>query len=157
MTIKQKLIAIGVVAVASLAVMAGISFYSESQVADASAENEVRAEQIRNVNAMRRATLEIMLAAMDSLVDKEEGTILPERRETVKQNVSFLRERVQQLIADALFESLPLYLELDRPADLLADADRLTAQFPNIGKTDEIALLKTEAEQLLEETTNEHE
>ena len=101
MTIKQKLIAIGVVAVASLVLMAGISFYSEQQVAGASAENEVRAEQIRNVNAMRRATLEIMLAAMDSLVDKEEGTILPERREVVQQNVAFLRERVQQLIEDA--------------------------------------------------------
>lgn len=74
-------------------------------------------------------------------------------------------EKYEQLIADALFESLPLYLELNRPADLLADADRLLSDFPNLGiydaggvKTDEIALLKTKAEEMqMEETTDEHE
>ena len=55
------------------------------------------------------------------------------------------------LIADALFESLPLYLELNRPADLLADADRLTAEFPRFGKTTEIERLKTKAEEALAE------
>jgi outer membrane protein assembly factor BamD (BamD/ComL family) len=69
-------------------------------------------------------------------------------------------EKYPDLIAAALFESLPLYLELNRPADLIADADRLTAEFPNIGNVEQIALLKTKAEATLEqqkeETTNLH-
>lgn len=60
------------------------------------------------------------------------------------------------LIADALAESLPLYLELSRPDDLLADADRLTADFPNIGNREEIASLKTKAEQMQMEETADH-
>lgn len=65
-------------------------------------------------------------------------------------------EKDADLIADALLESLPLYLELDRPADLIADADRLTAKFPMLGKTEEIALLKTKAEQRQKELTTEN-
>ena len=76
-------------------------------------------------------------------------------------------EKYGELIADALFESLPLYLELNRPADLIADANRLSKEFPsfarasegepNSGKTDEIALLKTKAEKMQKELTAEDE
>jgi tetratricopeptide (TPR) repeat protein len=66
-------------------------------------------------------------------------------------------EKYPDLVADALFESLPLYLELNRPADLIADAVRILTDFPMFGKTEDIALLKTKAEQQMEETTNEHE
>jgi tetratricopeptide (TPR) repeat protein len=52
------------------------------------------------------------------------------------------------LIAEALFASLPLYLELNRPQDLLTDADRLTAAFPMFGKTEEINSLREQARQL---------
>lgn len=64
-------------------------------------------------------------------------------------------EKFPELVAEALYESLPLYLELNRSADLLADADRLTTDFPMFGKNQEVALLKMKAEQLLEETTDE--
>ena len=50
------------------------------------------------------------------------------------------------LIAEALFESLPLYLELDRPQDVLTDSDRMTNDFPNIGNVDEIKTLRTQAQ-----------
>ena len=100
-TIKQKLTGLGFVSILSLVILASIAFYSQAQVASASALNETRQEQIRNVNEMRRATQEIMLAAMDSLVDKAEGTIMPERREIMQANLNFLRERVIQLVNDA--------------------------------------------------------
>ena len=59
------------------------------------------------------------------------------------------------LIAEALFESLPLYLGLTRYDDLLADSDRLLADFPNIGKAGEIAAFRKQAQQKLEELKNE--
>ena len=100
-TIKQKLIGIGIVSVLSVILLAAIAFYSEFRVAAASAENETRQHQISNVSDMRMATLEIMLAAMDSLVDKSEGTIMPERRQAMITNLEFLKEHVGQLVEDA--------------------------------------------------------
>lgn len=65
------------------------------------------------------------------------------------------------LIAAALFESLPLYLELNRPQDVLTDSTRLTTDFPTFGKTNEMNQLRESAETMLEkekgETANEHE
>jgi outer membrane protein assembly factor BamD (BamD/ComL family) len=70
-------------------------------------------------------------------------------------------EKSPDLIAQALFESLPLYLELNRPADLIADAGRLTAEFATFGETEETRNFKAQAQIALanqqEETTNEHE
>ncbi len=59
------------------------------------------------------------------------------------------------LIADALFESLPLYLELARYDDLLADGNRLMSDFPTLGKTKEISALRRQAEQKREELEKE--
>lgn len=56
-------------------------------------------------------------------------------------------------IAEALAASLPLYLELKRPDDLLTDSERLTAEFPMFGKPEDIALLKKKAEQMQRELT----
>ena len=97
---------------------------------------------------MHRASLELGRAQSD-----------PAEKLASFQRVALLAdpEKHGYLIADALFESLPLYLELDRPADLIADADRLTTDFPMFGKSEEITFLKTKAEQLLEEPTDEHE
>ena len=97
-TIKQKLFAIGVVSVLSVLLLTGISFYSEMKVEKASFENEARQDQISSVHDMRVATLEIMLAAMDSLVDKAEGQIMPERRQTMETNLNFLKNNVAHLI-----------------------------------------------------------
>jgi tetratricopeptide (TPR) repeat protein len=54
------------------------------------------------------------------------------------------------LVAQALFESLPIYLELNRPQDLLTDSARLEKELPTFGKTDEINLLREQAKQKLE-------
>ncbi|MEG3617534.1 methyl-accepting chemotaxis protein [Magnetovibrio sp. PR-2] len=101
MTIKQKLISVGAVSIVALIILASIGIFSEAQVEAATEENELRQVQLENVNEMRRETLEIMLAAMDSLVDKDEGTILPDRREAIEKNLAMLRENVQKLIEDS--------------------------------------------------------
>jgi tetratricopeptide (TPR) repeat protein len=46
------------------------------------------------------------------------------------------------LIAQALCESLPLYLELNRPQDLLADSERLLSEFPEFGREEEIEAMR---------------
>ncbi len=95
---------------------------------------------------MHRASLELGRAQND-----------PKEKLASFQRVALLAdpEIHADLIAEALFESLPLYLELDRPADLIADAERLLEMFPNLGKTDEIRALRAQAEQLKNDLTTE--
>ena len=86
---------------------------------------------------MHRASLELGRAQND-----------PSEKLASFQRVALLAdpEKHADLIAEALFESLPLYLELDRPDDLIADADRLISEFPTFGKTTDINHLREEAE-----------
>ena len=100
-TIKQKLVGIGAVSVISLAILTGISFFLGFQVKDASALNEQRNAQINNVAGMQLATYEIMLAAMDSIIDKDEGTITPDRKVVIEENIAYMKEHVVQLIEDS--------------------------------------------------------
>ena len=46
------------------------------------------------------------------------------------------------LIAQALYESLPLYLKLSRPQELLADSTRLAEEFPDFGRNEEIEAMR---------------
>jgi len=63
-------------------------------------------------------------------------------------------EEHAKLIAKALYESLPLYLELARTDDLLADSDRLMKHFPQFGKTAEINAFREQAQQKIEVLKN---
>lgn len=58
------------------------------------------------------------------------------------------------LIQQALTESLPLYLALNRPQDVLTDSDRLVKEFPMLGKTTELNSWRIKAsEQLVQNNT----
>ncbi|TCS65107.1 methyl-accepting chemotaxis protein [Varunaivibrio sulfuroxidans] len=100
-SIKQKLIGIGAGSILSLVLLAGIAFFSFFQVKQAEIQNEIRHTQIANVGDMRVAALEIMLAAMDSIIDKDQGTITPERRTIIESNIALLRAKVGPLVRDA--------------------------------------------------------
>jgi tetratricopeptide (TPR) repeat protein len=53
------------------------------------------------------------------------------------------------LIQQALTESLPLYLALNRPQDVLTDSDRLIKEFPMSGKTAELHSWRVKADEQL--------
>ncbi len=57
-----------------------------------------RHEQITIVGRMLTSHLHTMLAAMDSIIDKDEGTIHPERRETINKNLSYMEKTVGALV-----------------------------------------------------------
>ena len=101
---------------------------------------------------IHRASLELGRAQTD-----------PAKKLASFQRVALLAdpEKHADLIAAALFESLPLYLELARPADLLADSERLTTEFKLLGSTTKIESLQEQAKTALakqeEGTANECE
>ena len=99
-TIKHKMIAIGTVAALSLAAQAGLSWYFGQSIAGKVAEAENAAQQLEYVNDMKAANLEMVLMAMDWIIDKAEGQIQPERVEIIANNARILRETGGVLLSE---------------------------------------------------------
>ena len=105
----------------------------------------------RNEEAIRVLGDILNLASDDRMIHRasiELGRAQSDPREKLAsfQRVALLADPAdpQQapLIAEALFESLPLYVELTRYQELLLDCERLTTEFPTFGNADEIERLR---------------
>ncbi len=98
MTIRSKLILLGILALIALGSIAGISLNGNSNIHKATDLNSERQHQIALANKMRLSNLELLLAAMDSIVDKDEGVIEPERLEAIDGSIADLRDSLPRLI-----------------------------------------------------------
>lgn len=96
-TIKLKIIAVAVLSLFFLALLTFVSVTKGQMVKELSYASEARQEQIKTVNAMRRDNLTILLAAMDSIVDKDEGEIAPERLNEIKTAFETIKKRQKAL------------------------------------------------------------
>ncbi|MEQ8804766.1 MAG: hypothetical protein RIE16_03245, partial [Rhodospirillales bacterium] len=83
MTIRGKIILIGILSVVALTVLEGLAM-AVGQRVDAAVSRMGQIQiQVEQVTAMRLANFEMVLAAMDTIVDKAEGQIQPERKKVV--------------------------------------------------------------------------
>jgi len=98
-TIKGRLIALGLITAAGFAGLVAVGWYSGSRTVDAVQEAETLRENIHVINEMRLANVELVLAAMDSIIDKAEGKLLPERQETINSSIAFIRENIDEAVA----------------------------------------------------------
>ncbi len=96
-TIKSKLITLGVVAILGQSVLAGSILWVNSILKESFAFAEMRGTQLAAVEEMRREILTIMLGAMDSIIDKDEGKIQPERMKDMTNGLSKLSEGTNSL------------------------------------------------------------
>jgi len=92
MTIKGRLVALGLIATAGFAALVGVGWYSGQKTVNAAVQAETIRGQIRTINDMRLANIELVLAAMDTIVDREEGKVLPERAEIISDAIAFIRD-----------------------------------------------------------------
>ena len=100
-TIRSRLIGLTILSVLGLVTLAAIAVLSNRSIGS-SAELEVtRQHQMRTVEEMRRTGLEIMLAAMDSIVDKDEGRIDDERMVIMSDGLALLDSCVDSLRSSA--------------------------------------------------------
>ena len=105
-TIKTKMIAIGVISSVALGILASISVFTGSTVGGALEHSVGRRQQMALLADMRLANKNVMLAAMDSIVDKDEGKIQPDRMKEIEEGIKFLQENTGRLasIADTAEE-----------------------------------------------------
>ncbi len=91
-TIKTRLMVLGLVAVLGAVVIGGISIYTNQVLTTAAAQANERQSQLSTVFKMRYETLVIMLNAMDSIVDKQEGKLDTERTKSMVDGFAVLKE-----------------------------------------------------------------
>ncbi|MEQ8504966.1 MAG: HAMP domain-containing methyl-accepting chemotaxis protein [Rhodospirillales bacterium] len=108
-TIRNKIILIGVIAALALTCQQGISFLTGQRIHNAVTKSTAFNEQIALANDMKQANLELVLAAMDSIIGKQEGQILPERQEVVATSIQTIQNkgiRLLELAGDETSETI---------------------------------------------------
>lgn len=135
------------------------AFYFEAKLV----QGRAYAAAGKNTDAVRVLSDILSFASDDELLNRASLELGHAQTDPAEKLASFQRvalladpDQYGDLVAQALFESLSLYLELNRPQDLLADSSRLLEKFPMFGKTEEIKKLCERAKQV-EETANERE
>ncbi|MBT3200952.1 MAG: hypothetical protein HN350_13690 [Phycisphaerales bacterium] len=94
----KKMTAIGVIAIAALSVLYGAIWWSNAMVHENIAAEKTRGDQLQVVRGMRTALLELNMAAMDAIIDKDEGKVADERMETINARANLLTENLPMLV-----------------------------------------------------------
>jgi hypothetical protein len=97
--LSSKMAVIGLLAMVALTVLYGVVFFSNRMVNDNLVVEKMRAEQLKTISNMRLAHLEMVLAAMDSIIDKDEGVVEEERQVVINTNAAILTDNLPTLEA----------------------------------------------------------
>ncbi len=122
LSIAKKMVLLGVVIVVGLGLMETISFFSNRSVQSSSALVTERNSQVEVINNVLQSQLRLMLAAMDSIIDKDEGRIAPARMAVINENVTFITRSLISLegLADTA-EEMSLIKKMEVDFDHLAE------------------------------------
>ncbi len=94
MTISGKMICIAIAIFIGLSALALNSYITNVRIRNAEIMAQKRNQQRAVLNRMVRAHSDLMLAAMDSIIDRQEGKIQTERMEIINSSIRFFRENL---------------------------------------------------------------
>jgi methyl-accepting chemotaxis protein len=89
-TVKGKLYAVCIVTGLAFVLIAGIALWSRSAVDTAIDQSQEMNEAAKHISEMRLALSNLVLAAMDSIIDRGEGRIQPERAAIMADSIKTL-------------------------------------------------------------------
>jgi methyl-accepting chemotaxis protein len=90
MSIGNRLMTLGIAAFAGMGTIVGVGWYQQSQ-ADQGLQRAVQIrQQVDRMVELRTANLEMILAAMDTIVDKDERQVQPERLTMIRETATVL-------------------------------------------------------------------
>ncbi|MBB4063564.1 methyl-accepting chemotaxis protein [Gellertiella hungarica] len=103
-SVSQRLWTLGLGAAAGVSAMIAVGVYESRVISAELAQAEAIRQEVETVVSMRHANTTMVLAAMDTLVDKAEKQVKPERQEIVASSVKTLRSGEKALfeLAEAL-------------------------------------------------------
>jgi len=97
MSITKKLIVLGLIALSAILVLGVLASYETSKTIKANDANTAMARQMEIIDSLAYARTEIVLVAMDMIVDKDSGEIEPERMKIIQEAADLLRGGVADL------------------------------------------------------------
>jgi methyl-accepting chemotaxis protein len=97
LTIEMKMFLIGAVIVIGLSVLAINAYHTNTVIQEASAMADLRNTQKSVLNQLQVSHSDLMLAAMDSIVDKDEGKITEERIKIISSTTDFFQNNLPTL------------------------------------------------------------
>ncbi|MFN8830814.1 MAG: methyl-accepting chemotaxis protein [Labrys sp. (in: a-proteobacteria)] len=92
LSLRGHLVGLAALAAAGFVVMGGLGIYASSNVHEATSVGEVTREKLATVADMKVANIIAVLAAMDAIVDRDEGKIAPERVEIIADSLATLKQ-----------------------------------------------------------------
>jgi methyl-accepting chemotaxis protein len=98
-TITARMIVMGVTALIAVGLLSGIQFYFGSRIQDLTAEGRKMREAAATVTETRLANIELLLTAMDSIIDRDEGKIQPEREKVIADSIAAMRRNMPKIVA----------------------------------------------------------
>jgi methyl-accepting chemotaxis protein len=97
MTIAKKLGVAGGISILALLILFGVMFFANRTVNSSMQISQLRNHQLNTINEMEKSTIELLLAAMDSLIDRDHGTIDKERMDSISRSAAFLKTNLPAL------------------------------------------------------------
>lgn len=100
-TIRVKLLSVGAIAFIGLSVLAATFFIVDRVSVQKSAISDAAEEYLKLVNQSHALATEMSLVAMDTIVDKDDGAVSPERRKAMDEGLGQLATLTAQLATRA--------------------------------------------------------
>jgi predicted PurR-regulated permease PerM len=100
-SISRKMFAMGAGIVLALAVLAGINYNSYRTVNASMNINTAKGDQLDLAQELKAHQLELTLAAVESIAERDQGSVSGERIEEIKQTSALLKDNVKELIRSA--------------------------------------------------------
>ncbi len=137
-TVTRKLFAISLGFTVALAIMVGNALWTGKLVTDANNTASMRDRHLQMVSRLLLSHSELMLAAMDSIIDKGDGVVHPDRRKAMDEHAAFVEKGLAELVGLA-----------DTPEEKRLAAE-VNDSFPKL-----VELIRTDLVQLIERRGDE--
>ena len=130
-TIKRKLILMGIFAVVALAALVTITSNSSRQVVKATAASQELLKEAQSLADLRVSAVQMVLAAMDSIIDAADGYVYEERLQVMDESVNALRasQKIVETVARRAGrpEIVKTYVEYTNTIDQVIRVDLVQA------------------------------
>ena len=98
-TIGKKMFLMGFGIVLALGALAGMFYYTTDTIQKGTDISALRNQQLELLNNVEQSVLTLILAAMDSIIDKNDGTISEERMQIINEQITFVQANLDNLEA----------------------------------------------------------
>ena len=96
-TIRNRMVLIAVAAILAIALLGGIQFTTSDSVKTTTEDVADLRRSAAILSEARIKNIEMLLAAMDSIIDKAEGSINPERQAVIREASTFIQGHLAEI------------------------------------------------------------